>query len=94
MVTGSMRKPAIGRWSVNYLDGRQRASGIRLLLTIHWVLTFAAVSASSGLSLHPAKDRLTTHTVSGRAIDRRNTYIRLHLKEHGVTPRTPEKANR
>ena len=69
----------------------KETSGIRLLRTIHWVLTFAAVSASSGLSLHPAKDRLTTHTVSGRAIDRRNTYIRLHLKEHGVTPRTPEK---
>jgi hypothetical protein len=40
----------------------KETSGIRLLRTIHWVLTFAAVSASSGLSLHPAKDRLRTHT--------------------------------
>jgi hypothetical protein len=28
----------------------KETSGIRLLRTIHWVLTFAAVSASSGLS--------------------------------------------
>jgi hypothetical protein len=32
--------------------------------------------------------------VSGRAIDSRNTYIRLHLKEHGVTPGTCDPAAR
>ena len=91
MVTGSMWKPAIGCWSVIYLDGRQRD----LWNSIVADHTLGADFCSSICQLRtfppPCQRSSQDPHVSGRAIDRRNTYIRLHLKEHGVTPRTPEK---